>query len=135
MVKICSKCKLELPIESFHKHPNGAKGLRPRCIECVREQNNSASGKYSSYKADAKRRGLNWELTKNKFCELWEANCFYCGDEHTFGIDRVDNSIGYYDNNVVSCCSTCNYAKGTMSSEVFLKMIEKIFKNTAMVRR
>ena len=132
-MKICSKCKLEQPDEFYHKHPNCLSGLNSSCKDCVKKACSSINIRYSNYKSDAKRRGHNWDLTKKKFVELWENNCYYCNDAHTFGIDRIDNNIGYYDSNVVSCCSTCNYAKGTMSTDAFLLMIEKIYKN--IVRR
>ena len=129
MVKKCSLCKLELPLESFSKH---LKGYRPRCKNCIKIGCSSPDVKYSAYKSDAKRRGHYWKLTKNKFKELWESNCYYCNDAHTFGIDRLDNNLGYIDDNVVSCCSNCNYAKGEMSIDAFLSMISKIYKNHMM---
>jgi hypothetical protein len=30
------------------------------------------------------------------------------------GIDRVDNTLGYVDSNVVACCKACNMTKGIM---------------------
>lgn len=43
--------------------------------------------------------------------------CNYCGLKPQFphtrnGIDRIDSSKGYTENNCVSCCKFCNYAKG-----------------------
>ncbi len=48
-------------------------------------------------------------------------DCAYCGvGPGPFnGIDRTDNSLGYFTANVISCCATCNNAKGTMSVTTF----------------
>ena len=45
------------------------------------------------------------------------------------GIDRVENSIGYVIDNVVSCCKTCNDMKGTLSLSEFKSQIKNIFNN------
>lgn len=93
----------------------------------------------SSYKASASKRGINWNLDKHKFDLLIKCNCFYCGDEplNVFrsrngictynGIDRVDNTEGYTDSNVVTCCRKCNIAKNTMTQVEFLSLVEKIY--------
>lgn len=43
------------------------------------------------------------------------------------GIDRVDNSIGYTEGNVVPCCITCNKAKSKQTSEEFLKWVQRVY--------
>ena len=77
------------------------------------------------YKARALRKKLEFTLSIEKFRELVTSNCFYCGatpsnikkqpghnGEFIYnGIDRVDSSIGYIEENCVSCCATCNKAK------------------------
>jgi hypothetical protein len=80
-----------------------------------------------------------FELTDAQFASLIHGNCFYCGcppashqlvalkHELTYnGIDRKDNSQGYIEGNVVSCCSVCNNMKGTMSTEEFIAHLRKI---------
>lgn len=42
------------------------------------------------------------------------------------GIDRVDNSIGYLEGNVVSCCKTCNYMKRDLSVVEFLEHVRNV---------
>lgn len=37
--KICNKCEAEKPLTDFWSHPHGKFGKRPRCKDCVREQN------------------------------------------------------------------------------------------------
>jgi hypothetical protein len=45
------------------------------------------------------------------------------------GIDRLDNTIGYIEGNVVSCCDICNYSKHTKGYIEFLSWIDKVYKN------
>ena len=92
------------------------------------------------YKAAAKRRDLSFNLTTEKFRELTKQNCFYCGKipsqimrhpelngGYTYnGIDRIDNTVGYFLNNCVPCCYTCNRAKGQMTQEEFYNWAERV---------
>lgn len=88
-----------------------------------------------------------WALTKDEFWNLTQGNCYYCGappnefnswnkkarrtslDEIILlnGIDRIDSDKGYTLDNCVSCCTTCNFIKGTTPQDVFLDCIEKIY--------
>lgn len=89
--------------------------------------------KYKQYKASAKHRGIQFDLSKERFVELTSDKCYYCGaspsntisaatGSYTYnGIDRVDNSKGYFEGNVVSCCKHCNRAKDTRSLEEFIE--------------
>ena len=42
------------------------------------------------------------------------------GHEAYSGIDRIDSSVGYEPNNVVSCCKICNYAKSNLTKDDFI---------------
>jgi hypothetical protein len=64
----------------------------------------------------AKPKGLKIEITKEDVARMCVQLCYYCGEDPgetgvTFGVDRVDNSVGYTVENSVTCCSVCNYAK------------------------
>jgi hypothetical protein len=65
---------------------------------------------------NAKRRGHSWEIDFQFFCEMLEKQCFYCEENLTFctgsGLDRINNKLGYLYNNVLPCCSSCNYIRG-----------------------
>jgi len=96
------------------------------------------------YKRGAKQRGFDFLLTKDQFRQLTKQNCFYCGIEpqrikdrngqHVFknsvyvynGIDRIDNNVGYVFENCVTCCTECNWAKGTKTQKEFLRWIERM---------
>lgn len=75
------------------------------------------------------RRKCDWELTFNQCVTLFNGKCKYCDfrpEGKLNGIDRVDSTKGYTIDNVVSCCSQCNYAKGTLTESDFLKMCSDI---------
>jgi len=89
---------------------------------------------YGSYKYAAKKRGLDWQLSKGEFRLLTSGDCWYCGatpsNTHSRsrreygqypynGIDRIDNKVGYIYDNCVACCKQCNYAKGVMTITEF----------------
>ena len=42
------------------------------------------------------------------------------------GIDRIDSLKGYTIDNVLTCCSKCNYAKRGMSYNEFLEYLDKL---------
>ena len=80
-------------------------------------------GVFAKYKQEAVARNLDFSLTREQFVSLVESNCHYCGTtpsnlharkfsngEFSYnGIDRIDNSRGYFPSNCVPCCKACNY--------------------------
>ena len=85
-----------------------------------------------------------------KFKKLSKSKCKYCGTEYSKeiedrlnesksqkrlseeilkinGIDRLDSNIGYTNENSVTCCKTCNFAKNTLSESEFYLWIKKIY--------
>ena len=100
---------------------------------------------YRAYKYSAKSRSLDFSLSKESFLEIINKKCFYCGEKPSTykysisgngsyilynGIDRVNSTIGYTDENTVPSCSKCNYAKGSLSSKDFLTLIERIYNHS-----
>lgn len=107
-----------------------------------------ANALYSKYTGGARRRDLEFSLSKEAFLKLTKESCFYCNQlpassivnhgpnmkdrnvEHSKyvfnGVDRVDNTIGYIENNVVPCCKICNLMKGTASMEEFINHCKKV---------
>lgn len=94
-------------------------------------------------KRNAKERGYEFDLTKEQVRAVVTQNCHYCGSLPTQvtkyrrcngsftynGIDRVDNSRGYVESNVVPCCGRCNRAKDTMDVEEFKVWVVQIYKH------
>ena len=85
----------------------------------------SGRGYLSNYKTGAKSRNLEWGLTHDEALKMiCHQNCFYCNSAPNplNGIDRVNNSMSYVIDNCVSCCKTCNFAKGEWSAPSFVSM-------------
>lgn len=97
-----------------------------------------------TYKLGAKRRNLSFELTRDEFRNLTKGQCVYCGTEpqtispndpaalteHSKyvynGIDRIDSNSGYFTENCVTACYTCNIAKKDKSPRQFLEWIKRV---------
>ena len=99
-----------------------------------------------------KRRHKNFDgtiLPFEHFVKKSKSPCKYCGLEYSReledrlnetktgkrlsdtivkinGIDRLDPSIGYTEENTVSCCKICNFAKHTMTENDFFDWIKKV---------
>lgn len=81
---------------------------------------------YSQYKFSAKKKNRDFVITFEQFLHLRNSTCQYCGNVGNNGLDRVDSSKGYTLDNVVSCCTTCNVMKNTLSVEQFKQHLHKI---------
>lgn len=101
-----------------------------------------------NYKGNAKKRGLEFNLSLEFMEKLFKSNCFYCGispykvmqKHHNNGpyiyngIDRKDNDLGYIEDNCVACCERCNYLKSSYSLSQFLELIRTIVSNTTQIK-
>ncbi|SCC62103.1 Marine sediment metagenome DNA, contig: S01H1_S06060 [Bacillus cereus] len=79
---------------------------------------------------------VSFDIFKN----LVDKCCHYCGKEKTSyykdrstnyviyynGLDRVDSSLGYRENNVVPACKGCNIAKTDMNEKDFKEYIIRL---------
>jgi hypothetical protein len=89
-------------------------------------------GRFSAYRSRAKHNKMDFTLTMEQFVTLTSSLCVYCkkisqGREYV-GIDRVDSSQGYTEQNCVPCCDICNYMKSDLSQEEFFEHISSIYK-------
>lgn len=97
-----------------------------------------------TYKHCARKRNLIFDLNEKEFIQLILGNCFYCGCATSNsrkpqslscsnfkynGIDRLNNERGYYSDNCVSCCNTCNSAKSTLNNFDFFILCKNIYLN------
>jgi hypothetical protein len=82
---------------------------------------------YNSYKSRATKKDIPFELTEEMFYKTRVKCCYLCGkeesDTHKNGIDRLDNTKGYTEENARSCCCNCNYMK---KNYVYDSLIEKL---------
>jgi hypothetical protein len=97
---------------------------------------------YNWLKAHNKNRNVQCLLTYEQFVVFTRATqCGYCGDPITwtefnlqrngmaYNLDRKDPKQGYVEGNCHVCCSSCNQMKSNVDYEVFLKRIQKIYRN------
>ena len=110
----------------------------------------------SSAKIGAKRRGLAFSISDETCFAIFAQPCNYCGlepsnhyncyfykdgrsrgrfipsfsqESATFlysGLDRVDNTVGYVNGNVVPCCGLCNKAKSNLAESEFRAWIARL---------
>lgn len=85
---------------------------------------------FGGYGVNARRKGLNFQLSLDQFRQLVTSPCRYCGfSEKRNGVDRLDNSKGYLFANCVPCCSVCNYAKREMRVEQFFSWVRAVYEH------
>jgi hypothetical protein len=129
-------------------------GLVVECAKCAHAKGAIEAGKkmrkhspsenaclrvFTSYKQNARKKGLKFALRPDEVRSLLVGNCVYCGakpstkarsnDGGLFvynGIDRIDSSLGYERGNVVSCCQLCNYAKRSLTVAEFIDLARQI---------
>lgn len=97
---------------------------------------------FLQYKHRAARKGIEFELTKEKIKEVGSLPCYYCGSKPktnylkrshygTFklnGIDRISSDIGYTLDNIRPCCKRCNHMKNDMTEKDFYDKVKNIYK-------
>lgn len=104
------------------KHPEKAK-------EMWRKYRTDPNIAYSLHLRQANARGYDSELSFEEFWEMIKCKCYYCGLEKGLflnNIDRLDNSKGYIEGNMVTCCKTCNMMKNTLNEATFILMCAHI---------
>lgn len=98
----------------------------------------SANYLWNRYRQTAKKKKINFELSKEDFKKITSSICHYCGlppcltvkgprnnGYYTFnGVDRKNSEKGYFLENCVPACHWCNQAKSDYSYEEFLNWID-----------
>lgn len=113
--KSCSHCITDLQKE-IAEEKYKIKGTR------------SIRKRINSIKSGAKSRNIDFKLTDTQIKKIISKSCFYCSDEHSNGIDRIDSLKGYTENNCVPCCSICNRMKNKFTLDLFLNKISLIYR-------
>jgi len=140
-------CKCKCGKEKIISGTNLRRGYVKSCgcwnKERLRLKPKLASMRYkiAEYKKSAKERGYKYKLTEEQFANITQQDCYYCGAKPNNaskysenngiyiynGIDRVDNNGGYTVDNVVSCCTRCNYAKKNFTLQDYKDWIKKSY--------
>jgi hypothetical protein len=98
---------------------------------------------FAKYRIHAEERLLPFNLSEDQFRTLVSTSCHYCGSPPSnrkksvsgkgdlvySGLDRVDNSRGYFIDNVVPCCEMCNLAKKDFSKRDFLAWVSRVYRH------
>lgn len=83
-------------------------------------------------KKNAATRDKEWKIGDEFAIDLFQQECIYCGEQPIAqeqkwnGIDRMDNDLGYLEENCAPCCWNCNQAKGKKHAAAFITMCMKI---------
>lgn len=126
ILKHCFRCDQWLSLDCFQKNKAQKDGF---CGECKNCQNTAKENRYNIYKKGAKKRNLEFDLTKEEFYELTRQSCFYCGNLINYnGIDRVDSSEGYSLKNCVPCCDVCNKMKLDYDLKFWIEHMQQIIR-------
>ena len=133
VVSCCSCCnymKTDMDYHIFFKRCEHIATINQRFSGLINFDifNKNKDCKYSKYKFEAKHRSLSFEISQSLFIQLVSDKCFYCHSYNCSGIDRINSTIGYIQENVRGCCGTCNIMKNTQTSEQFLIRCETITK-------
>jgi hypothetical protein len=107
---------------------------------------------FNNRKNQAKYRNLLWQIDFDLFINLSLSSCHYCGREPSYatnfgtksmskyngqfiynGIDRVDSSIGYVVDNIVTCCGICNRMKMNSSYSDFINHVSRIYNHIKLL--
>jgi hypothetical protein len=126
--------KIEKDIDLFLlNNAKSAKAWRDKNPDKVKEINKrkreNVVAYLKVYKLSASTKNLKFELKDEEYFELVKQNCYYCEelqDKGFNGIDRKDSAKDYTKDNTVSCCTVCNFIKGCLTDDVFLKRVEHI---------
>ena len=94
---------------------------------------NQSGSYYSRYKSNAEQRNYIFELSEEQYYKLIREDCYICGkktnENHTNGVDRFDNEIGYTFHNSNACCGQCNIMKKEMDYSIFMDKLKNIHEN------
>ncbi len=145
------RCRCECGVEKVYIRSNLTQTRNPyRSCGCVKSHSDPGAVKLQSAKR-VYRGYRDGDLSFKDFLNLSQKLCYYCGakpsNNHNEyrtkktkvskfaikhgdfiynGLDRKNNLLKHSKNNVVTCCSTCNWNKGKMSLREFKAWIRKV---------
>jgi len=140
-MKYCKKCSLQKTFVEFGKDKTEQDGFSDFCKKCNNisqkkwrdgnpvkkreqaykwnEKNPERTRRNHLYNSSLKRdknKGFVICSKKSYFAILDVQVCFYCGIKGLIGVDRIDNSKGHIEGNMLPCCKECNYSRGRIWS-------------------
>lgn len=104
---------------------------------------------FDMYKRRAKKKSIDFNLTKAEFKELTSSDCYYCNEKPSMlyrhkqtntterekenseywynSLDRIDSTKGYTLDNIRPSCKCCNIMKWNHTEEFFKERIEVFY--------
>lgn len=138
---VCKQCGKEFKPTSRNQKYCGSYVKKSGCayihkkkynviFQTKKQKNNPHSPRrcFNAYRRNSLRKHRVFELTYDEFTNYYGTDCNYCGNI-SYGLDRIDSSVGYIKGNVVPCCSRCNYMKNTLDKDVWIDHMKKIILN------
>ena len=125
-MKYCYKCGETKPVQEYSKNKAKADGMQSSCKDCRSIRAGEPKPRLLGYKNGARRHGREWSLPDDiALAMLAGVPCHYGYTEHIGeGIDRVDSSKGYTEDNVVPCCWIHNKMKSDMTYGEFKEALK-----------
>ena len=124
------KYRLEHKDEYREKKKIYYRGNKEQILSGNSKWRQTLNGRLLSYVRSAKKRNIDWNISKDEFESYWGKNCHYCGEKiDGIGIDRIDSNIGYVTSNIVPCCYQCNIIKMDYTYDEFIGKIIQIYNN------
>jgi hypothetical protein len=134
-MKICSKCKEELPLSSFTKHSKNKDGLQGSCRECNKKSskewnaNNKDSLILKRLKERSIQKGLDFDLTVTDInvplkCPVFGFDLQRNHKVPLFNspsVDRIDPTKGYTKDNIQIISQLANAMKQNATPEQLLQ--------------
>lgn len=144
----CGKCDKELPREAYHRDPSG-KGHFSICKKCRASNRDVSKEMIRNTRSRAKRKGLEFNLTREYIVELNKAQdgkCVYTGIELDWevgnypgkqrvctperaSVDRIDPNKGYTVDNIQLVCDFVNRIKAWYSDGDIYKFCTLVIDN------
>lgn len=128
----CWACCSWIQIDLFAVYPLKDRGkISSECNNCINirsvNRNLLPKTRYDTYKRNAKYRNLLFNLTMDEFMSFWQLSCTYCDEIiETIGLDRIDNTQGYFKKNCIPCCAACNIMRNNQTQSEFIKRVKRI---------
>jgi len=108
--------------------------IKVKLSKYTNDCNRELKYRFLSLIGSAKKRGHPWELSFARFKLLLGLECLYCGGTAT-GIDRIDSSRGYFDDNSVPCCGECNQLKSYLNILDFITRYKERLAKKYLINR
>lgn len=83
-------------------------------------------GRFKNIKNGAIQRNLQFGLTFYQFMQFWGKPCVYGCTIETIGLDRIDNTTGYFVENLRPMCSAHNQMKMDRTQDEFIEKCRQV---------